>query len=447
MSRAQFAAILVAGALIRAAALPGAGTPDVITFKVWTYNAVRHGVARMYGVGGSPPERRELEYLGTATVVDYPPLALYELGAAGRLHWLWSGRRFPNNRSLNAVVKLPSMVGDAAVLLLVLAVTRRYFGERAARSAAAVYWLNPASIIDGSVLGYLDLQYVAPAVGAIVAAAHGLAVLAGILIAAAILTKAQGVFIAPAVALAVWACGDPARRRARIASAAGAGFATAAVVVAPVVAAGGWANMLQALSRLAHHDSLSSQACNLWWIVGWALRVRYSAGDMGLWRALTAPARILGIPRVVELGYPDPKIIGAALAIAGIAWALWIARRAPDVWTVGGAAAFMTHAYATLAAQVHENHLFAVVPLLALAASGRRAFVPVLVAMSAIVALNLNMFYGFADGEWAFPRSATIVDASVLLALINCVALSWHAVVLRRECSTAAARLPASAPA
>lgn len=59
------------------------------------------------------------------------------------------------------------------------------------------------------------------------------------------------------------------------------------------------------------------------------------------------------------------------------------------------------HAYATLSAQVHENHLFGVVPLLVLAAAGRRAFWPICVTVSAVVALNLNLFYGF--GESATP--------------------------------------------
>jgi hypothetical protein len=467
LSRAQFAAILLAGAVVRAAALPGPGTGDVTVFKVWSYNAARHGVGEMYGVGGSPPERRLLEYLGTTAVVDYPPLALYELGAAGRLHRLWSAGRFPNNAALNAAVKLPAVAGDVGFLILVFTLARRYFGEASARWAAAAYWLNPAPIIDASVLGYLDMQYVAPAGAAIVAAAHAWPALAGALIAAAILTKAQGVFIAPAVALAIWTCGGADRRVARFVAAAAAALGVATALVAQVVVAGGWPNMLQALSRLAHHDSLSAQACNLWWLVGYVLRVRYSADGMGLWPAIMAPARILGIPRVVELGYPDPKSIGMLLTLAAMSWALWIASRsairpsrasgrpelveerypqsAMDVWLLAGVAGFLVHAYATLSAQVHENHLFAAVPLLAIAAAGRRGFRPIFLVVSAVVALNLNLFYGFGDDVFALPRATTIIDATVVLALVNCAALLWHARVLRRECS--AASVPRRQPA
>jgi hypothetical protein len=111
-------------------------------------------------------------------------------------------------------------------------------------------------------------------------------------------------------------------------------------------------------------------------------------------------------------------------------------------------AAFLVHAYATLSAQVHENHLFAAVPLLVLASAGRRAFVPICVGVSAVVALNLNLFYGFGDGiGYALPRNMTVIDVTVILALINCFLLSWHAAVLKRQCSTAAAHRPQPARA
>jgi hypothetical protein len=181
------------------------------------------------------------------------------------------------------------------------------------------------------------------------------------------------------------------------------------------------------------------------------LRVRYSMHDMGFWAAVIAPARILGIQRVIDIGYPNPRTIGMLLTAAATLWATWTAyrhtRRAGhtgiDIWLLAGIAAFLVHAYATLSAQVHENHLFAAVPLLVLASAGRRAFLPICAGVSAVVALNLNLFYGFGDGiGYALPRTVTIVDVTVWLALVNCFLLAWHAVVLRSQCSTAAALRP-----
>jgi hypothetical protein len=456
MSRRQFAALLVAGAMLRAAALPWPGTSDVTIFKVWSYNAALRGVGAMYGVGGSPPERRVLEYAGTEALATYPPLAMYELGVAGQAYRAWSHRRFPNSAALNVAVKLPAMVADVALMLVLWWTVRRLHSESRARWVVAAYWLNPAVAINGAALGYLDLQYTAPAVGSIVAAASGFPTLAGGLIAAAALTKPQAVFVGPAVALALWACGSDDRRRSRLVAASGGAMVAFAILVAPVVAAGGWANMLQAIERIAYHDTLSSQECNLWWIVGWVLRVRYSMHDMGFWAAVTAPARILGIGRVVELGYPDPKTIGVVLTIAATAWAVWTvvqsaigdAESAIDVWLLADVGAFTVHAYATLSAQVHENHMVAAVPLLVLAAAGRPRFTPICILVTAVVALNHNLFYGFGnDIGYALPRALTIIDATVVLAFVNCAALWWHALRLKTECSTAAAPLLQPAPA
>ena len=309
----------------------------------------------------------------------------------------------------------------------------------------------PAALFDASILGYLDAPYVLPAMAALAAAVAGWPAIAGALIAASILTKAQGVFIAPAVALALWTSGARDTRIRRFLSAAGGASAAAVLILAPVIAAGGWRNMLQALGRLAQHDMLSANAANLWWVIGYLLRVRYSIHDMGAWAAFTAPARILGIQRVIEIGYPDPRMIGIVLTVAAAAWALWRAYQfaisnwqfAIDLWLIAGVAAFIVHAYATLSAQVHENHLFAAVPLLVMASAGRRAFAPIAVGVSAVVALNLNLFYGFGDGiGYAVPRGITVIDLTVILAIVNCFLLSWHAAVLKRQCSTAAVLLP-----
>ena len=452
ISRHQFAALLIAGIIIRALGLPGPGTGDLTVWKVWSFNAARHGVGEMYGVGGTPTERRELEFAGAKATVDYPPLALAELGVAGNAYWLWNHRHFPNADALNAFVKLPGLAAEVGLVLLLFFVVRAHAGPGAARIAAVAYWLNPAALFDVSILGYLDAQYALPALAALAAASTGWPFLAGALIAVSILTKAQGIFIAPALALAIGV--------GRAGSAAAGALATGLAIVAPVIVAGGWPNMIQALGRLATHDMLSANALNLWWVIGYLLRVRYSVHDMGLWAALTAPAKILGIQRVIEIGYPDPRNIGIMLTVAAFAWALWTAYKstiqsairnpqsAIDLWLLVGLAAFCVHAYAVLSAQVHENHLFAAVPLLVLASAGRRAFRPICAAVSVVVALNLNLFYGFGDGiGYALPRTITIVDLTVIVALLNCFLLLWHARVLRSECSTAAALRQSPAPA
>ena len=430
-----FATLLILGALVRCAALPLGGTHDTVPWRIWSYNASVEGVSRLYGVGGSPPEWRTLTYLGAEGQATYPPLALHELGMAGRVYRLVMRGEFPNTWPLMVAIKMPALLADAGTALVIYFSVRRFGNERAARWSTLAYWLNPGIILDGAALGYLDPQFMLPILASLIAAASGHAAVAGVLAAAAVLTKPQPVVIGPAIALALWySAHDMAVRVRRFGAALLGGLVCAAALVGPVFAAGGGPNLLQAMGRLEEHDMLAGNACNVWWLVGYVVRARYSIEDFGVWGAYLHETRILAISRFIEVGGPNPRPIAIAMVLAAGAWAVWTARRSKDLWLFAGLGAFLVHAYAVLAVQVHENHLFAAVPLLVLAAAGRRAFTPILLAGSAIFALNLNMFYGISeDAGWAIPRAVTMVDLSVVVAVLNCAALVWHGRVLARE--------------
>jgi hypothetical protein len=296
--------------------------------------------------------------------------------------------------------------------------------------------LNPAPLVGSSMLAYLDPLVVWPLAGALVTASGGWPFVSGALFAVAAATKAQGLFALPAVALAVW-CGARADDRLRsLWRCAAAALAAVAAIVAPIAAVGSLGNLLAALESLARHDMLSANAPNLWWIVAYLLRGWYAKANMGTWAAFTTPTRILGISRTMELGYPNPRLVGAALTMAAMCWALWTARRTRDRLMLVGVGAFMVHAYATLSAQVHENHLYAAIPLMIFAAAGHPRLRPVMWTVSLVFAVNLNAFYGISEyiEGWAISRTITVIDLTVLLAAVNCAALVWHAQVLRREC-------------
>jgi hypothetical protein len=433
------------------AALPLPGTHDIAVWKIWSYAAATDSVGRLYGVGGTPPERRIVTLHDAGTTVDYPPLALAELGLAGRAYrWLHRGA-YPDGTALIVAVKIPVILADAAMLALLAFGLRPLIGASGAKSAALLYWLNPAVLLDGAFLGYLDPLFILPAAASLIAIAFDWPFAAGLLAGAACLTKPQAVILLPAVALAVWNGISSSRNHGRWRALATASSGTAlalAIGLTPILIAGAVPNFIQAMGRLAQHDMLSGNACNLWWIIGYLLRAYYSMHDMGAWAAFTSPTKILAISRVIELGYPNPRIVGFILFGSAAAWSLWTARCRGDLWIVSALAGFLMHAYATLSAQVHENHLFAAVPLVGIAAAGRTRLTPIFVVLSAILVLNLNLFYGISeDIGYAIPRTLTIVDATVLVAIANCAALAWHAVVFSRECSTADAPRRAPVPA
>jgi hypothetical protein len=376
------------------------------------------------------------------TTVDYPPIALYELAVAGAAYRVFVPS-FLNTRWLNVAMKLPPLAAEIALALLLWRVIRQRYGEPAGAWAFVAFWANPAMILAGPVLGYLDPLMALPALGAIGAATSGWPFAAGALAAVACLTKAQAMFIVPIVVLAAWNAGDgppeggdyersgdpgPDHGRARGVASATIGAASVSVVaLAPFAMAGAWGNLLQGVGSLLRHDMLSADAANLWWVVTYVMRAAYAVHDLGARGAWTMTVRILGISRVVALGYTNPRPWATAAVIAAAGWALWRVRRSRELSLMLACAAFIVHAYFVLGVQVHENHLYLAVPLLAGAAAIHRQLRPVFYGVSAVFALNLFLFFGLGRGFPLPPRNFTVIDATVPLALANCALLLLHA--------------------
>ena len=421
---------LLAGALLRLAVLPTPGTGDVTIWKVWSV-AASQDLTGVYGVGGSPTERRLLRWQNEEMTVDYPPAALEELAIVGRLY----GTTHPgaeDSRQFNAAVKLPGLLAEVAIVGLILTWGRRRFGMDAAAWTALAWWLNPALVIDGPLLGYLDALMAVPAVLALVCAVAGAAWLSGALLALALLTKAQAIFTAPVILAALVARRhDRPWRRALLGALGGA--TTSVIVTAPYIARGAWPNVMQALGRLATHDSLSAYGANVWWIVTWVLRVFDVAGEWGWWRAITQDVRILAISRAVALGVPNPRLVGMAIVGGLCAWGAWRAWRSSSTAHAAALAGWSAFAYALFAAQVHENHLYLAVPFLVVAGGLDRRYRRLCWAVSMILSLNLVLFYGFGrDWPDVVHRSWTVIDASVWLAFGSLAVFTWATRVMTR---------------
>jgi len=406
---------LLAGAVIRALLLPGPGSPDVDSWKMWTF-AGAWDVTSMYGVGGDPPERGLLRWREMAGTTEYPPLGLYEMAAVGRVY-REVDPAFADSVLLTMLVKTPGIIAELALVLLLLTWGARLIGRPAAAWSALAVWLNPAVILNGAGLGYLDAAMAMPAAAALLAAGTGHPAIAGALIAAAVLTKAQAVFVFPVVALAVfW------RRRttpaAALASFAASGLAVTAIVVLPFALRGALPNMVQALGRLAAHDMVSGNGLNVWWIVTWLIRSTYAAAEIGWTDALTTPVRILQISRMVEVGYPDPKPLGTVLVLVAIGWLLWRGRTDRSLAEWAHRAGWCVFAYFLFGVQVHENHLYLAVPVLALAAGLELRCRAAFWAVSIYAAFNMYIFYGLGDGSPPLiDRRWTGVDLTVLVSL------------------------------
>ena len=84
--------------------------------------------------------------------------------------------------------------------------------------------------------------------------------------------------------------------------------------------------------------------------------------------------------------------------------------------------------------RLHENHLFAAMPLLVIACAERRRFVPILVGVSTFIALSLLfVILGDPGGRFVLSRTWTFLDTTLLLAVFNCLLFVWHATILGEE--------------
>lgn len=201
------------------------------------------------------------------------------------------------------------------------------------------------------------------------------------------------------------------------------------VAVLPFAARGALGNMWLAFgSFYERRDTMSAFAANIGWIINWALRSWLSVPQRGWAAFLQVVPRPLAISRFRELGYPNPRPVGATLVLVTVGWAMWIARHVRDLAVAAALGAFTVHAFFVLNVGAHENHQLLEIPLLVLAAGLRPGFRPLLVAVSAIVALNINFYYGISLGwGWAVPRRITGLDISVVLAFANVTVLVWFA--------------------
>jgi len=414
---------LIAGAILRGLVITSPGTPDVDTWKSWSAVAVSEPFG-LYGVGGNPPERRLIRWGNIVGTTEYPPFGLYELAVVGYAYRAIDPA-YQDSPWLTVFIKAPGLLAECLLVLLLLTIGPRVIGSQPARWAAMAIWLNPALIVNGAALGYLDAQMAIPAVGAMIAIIAGSPAVAGVLIAIAVFTKPQALFVGPALLLAL-ARQTRVDVRHAIFRFSVAGVSATALILLPIILNGSWANMVQAISRTAAHNMLSGYAMNAWWVLTWVVRSSYGAPVVGWYEAYTTPVRILQITRFVEVGYPNPKSMAAFLVVALIAWGVWRYRRATDPATWAYLGSWTVFTYFLWNVQVHENHLYLAVPMLALAAALDARYRAAFWLVSGLTAFNMYLFYGLgATMPPVIGRHWTVVDLSVFASIAACGIWLW----------------------
>ncbi len=398
--------LVVVGAILRLLFISNEGFKnDVSSFEAWAITLAEHPTWQFYDKAG---------------FADYPPGYLYILGFIGHL-WALLFKHFDTGFVyLKYLVKLPAIVADLFVGVLLYRIVLHFSDERWALGAAALYLLNPATILISAMWGQVD------------AISGGLALLATYLLILAqespgkrtsrvvwawlalsysLLIKPQTAAILIPLFIA-YAFADREALQARL-------RATAIGVVAGLVAVllltlpfHPTLNPLDAFSwlldRYRHGASVyaynSVNAFNLWTIRG------------AFWQAENTT---LGIPQAV---------LGAILVVAATALVIWRYLQARTSQALLESAALLTLAFFMLATRMHERYIFDGVLFVIACIGFARRYLIVAIVLSLVLWANLHYSLQYLQTvTQSLPGNATDLWGPLdhLLSFVNVAAFFY----------------------
>ncbi|MGE0394105.1 MAG: hypothetical protein AB7I25_12230 [Vicinamibacterales bacterium] len=394
------------------AMLPLRGTGDVRTFKEWGVSSLASGLTSVYREHPDDPY----------AAPDYPPISVSLISAATGVVERVFGAVSVDSRLLTFYIKLLTLLGGLAgagvlwwhVRTLTPDVSTAFFW-------GAIYFLNPAHIVNGPLLGYLDPLCLTLGLAAIVCAGRRRFVAAAVLAVLSALVKPQGLFFLLPVAVTLWDSG----RVARAATAAGA---TGVGLCLPFVIGSGPLHFGRAMLVNFREDMLSGNALNLWWMVTAVMRI----GHYG-WDVFDVRLSLVSVSHFVGLAGVNPRPWMAAIVIGTAAWLGWSIRGRRHVADLAAYVALVVHLYFVVAISVHENHLvYAAVPAL-IAAVEHREYRRLALGLNLLTAANMLLFYGVGRDWPEIPRVGMFLPLTVLLAGANVALLVAHARAFQRS--------------
>lgn len=304
--------LLVVAALVRIAGLVGPGHGgDLFAFQTWAEDAARDGLGGYYAAGGD---------------ANYPPM----------LYLLWPLGVAFNDGQLWFAIRTLSIPFDLALGALLFYVGRGFAArERDGLVSAGFYLLNPAVVLCGPMWGQVDGMGALPMVGALVAAARGRVVSAGVLAVLAGLVKPQfGVAAFVLAGLALFWLRSPGGLR-RIAVLGLAALVTFVVILAPVgLGPLGYLDLMgETFGRYRVHSGFAFNP--------WGMVFGFNHDD-GSW-----------------------FIVGTALELAAIGGSLWLLRRRRDLVGLLAVASLIALTLYFVPTRAHERYLYGAIALLA----------------------------------------------------------------------------------
>lgn len=361
---------IVAGLVIRLCGLPRTGTfADLILINSWGRIVNMYGWTEIY-------RHNMMGLIST----NYPPLNVAIFGAVTLVHDLIFGEVALNAPSFNVAMKIPSVLADAWMAMFVFAILRRFVVFRTAVIAGVVCWLLPSYWLISAYWGQTDSIYSSLSLGSLIAAVMSLPFLSGFLLGLSVLTKVQGVIIAPVILIIL------AQKRKNFFPALLGLLFPCLVVLIPFSFADRMTDLVGIFTDFPHlPHMISLYTYNMWWAF--------------------FPVTSSSIPDVILIkGVASFRSVGYALTFmcyAGILWRLLSVLRTNPVQrrvmeASLAAAALSSLSFFLLMTRVHQRHFFPFLVcafvLLFLRPEGRRHVLILLTTFSINVIIMMFFF-------------------------------------------------------
>lgn len=351
---------------------------DTNDFIAWFGTAAEHGIRPFYSVVG---------------FADYPPFNVY-------IFWFFGSLANALGIGIANIVKWVPNLFDLATAILIYWFVRKQSSFKIAIISTALYAFNPAVIFNTAVWGQYDAIYTFFLVLSLMLALRSKPKLSAAVFAIAILTKPQGIALAPLLIYLIFR--KNGIKNLLISAAAFA--VTVFVVILPFE----WSNPVTFLSKIyfgaySGYQYTSINAFNLW-------------GMFGLWQ-------------------PDGNlfILGWALFGAFAVFTVYVLHKRFNVsgeWLAVFCAFMLFFAFFMLPTRIHERYLFPAISMLALMFPLMKKARPFYVVLTSTLLVN-QAYVLYYLNLGAFIPSGDLVVLAV--SVINLVMFLYASVLMWDE--------------
>ena len=375
--------VLAVSAVVRVLLFPLKGYPiDTGDFISWFNTAAQHGIRPFYSLAG---------------FADYPPFNVY-------IFWAFGSLANALNLNMAAMVKVVPNLFDLATGLIIYFFARKQTTFKIAILSTALYVFNPAVIYNAAVWGQYDAVYTFFLVLSLFLALKSKPEMSAVAFALGILTKPQGIALAPLIILLIFKKNGLKRLLTSVLAFA----ATVFVVILPFE----WSNPVSFLSHIyfgayGGYAFASINAFNLW-------------GALGL------------------LWVPDGSlfIVGWVLFGVAAAFTLYVLHRRFKVsgdYLAIFAAFMLLFSFFMLPTRIHERYMFPAMAMLALMFPLLKKTRLLYVALT--TTLFVNEAYVLYALNAAYPNFADLTRDPIvpLVSVINLLMLVYASVLMWYE--------------